>query len=140
MRLYLLVQSSNQNSGVNKPMIDLRSDTVTQPTPLMRQAMAEAAVGDDVYGEDPTVNALEEKAAQLMGTESAMLVASGTMGNLVAGLTHCQRGTEMIVGTDAHIFMNEAGSVATLGGVQVRNVPNDLRGFDPQGSISQKPL
>ena len=110
-------------------MIDLRSDTVTQPTPLMRQAMAEAAVGDDVYGEDPTVNALEEKAAQLMGTESAMLVASGTMGNLVAGLTHCQRGTEMIVGTDAHIFMNEAGSVATLGGVQVRNVPNDQRGL-----------
>lgn len=110
-------------------MIDLRSDTVTQPTPMMRQAMSEAAVGDDVYGEDPTVNALEEKAAKLMGKESAMLVASGTMGNLVAGLTHCQRGTEMIVGTDAHIFMNEAGSVATLGGIQVRNVPNDQRGL-----------
>jgi len=113
-------------------MIDLRSDTVTQPSPEMRRAMYEAELGDDVYGEDPTVNRLEAMAAERTGKEAAMLVVSGTMGNLVCGLAHCQRGDEMIVGADAHIFVNEAGSVASLGGVQVRTIPNDERGMlDP---------
>ena len=110
-------------------VIDLRSDTVTQPTPEMRRAMAEAEVGDDVYGEDPTVNHLEEMAARRMGKEAALFVVSGTMANLVSGLTHCQRGDEMIAGSEAHVFHNEVGSISALGGVQVRTVPNDSRGM-----------
>ncbi|MFH1141716.1 MAG: beta-eliminating lyase-related protein [Chloroflexota bacterium] len=109
--------------------IDLRSDTVTQPTPEMRRAMAEAEVGDDVYGEDPTVNRLEAKAAERPGKEAALFVVSGTMANLVSGLTHCQRGDEMIVGSEAHIFHNEVGGISALGGVHVRTVPNDSRGM-----------
>ncbi|MFH1141815.1 MAG: low-specificity L-threonine aldolase [Chloroflexota bacterium] len=109
--------------------IDLRSDTVTQPTPEMRRAMAEAEVGDDVYGEDPTVNRLEAKAAERLGKEAALFVVSGTMANLVSGLTHCQRGDEMIVGSEAHVFHNEVGSISALGGVHVRTVPNDSRGM-----------
>jgi threonine aldolase len=114
-------------------MIDLRSDTVTQPTPEMRRAMAEAEVGDDVFGEDPTVNRLEALAAGRMGKEAALFVASGTMANLVSALTHCQRGAEMVLGTDAHIFVNEVGGVAALGGIQVKAIPNDSRGkLDPE--------
>ena len=114
-------------------MIDLRSDTVTQPTAEMRRAMAEAEVGDDVFGEDPTVNRLEAMAAERMGKEAALFVASGTMANLVSALTHCQRGDEMVLGTDAHIFMNEVGGVAALGGIQVKAVPNHSRGkLDPE--------
>ena len=114
------------------PLIDLRSDTVTHPTPEMRQAMAEAEVGDDVYGEDPTVNLLEAMAAERLGKEAALFVASGSMANLVSGLTHCQRGDEMLLGSEAHIFHNEVGAIAALGGVQVRTVPNDSRGMmDP---------
>ncbi len=109
--------------------IDLRSDTVTQPTPEMRRAMAEAEVGDDVYGEDPTVNRLEEMAARRLGKEAAVLVVSGTMANLVSGLTHCQRGDEMIVGSEAHVFHNEVGGISALGGIHVRTVPNDSRGM-----------
>ena len=82
--------------------IDIRSDTVTQPTPAMREAMAKAEVGDDVYGEDPTVNRLEELAAEMLGTEAALFVTSGTQSNLLALLTHCQRGDEFIVGQNAH--------------------------------------
>jgi threonine aldolase len=106
------------------PAIDLRSDTVTRPTPSMRRAMAEAAVGDDVYGEDPTVNALEERVAALLGKEAAVYVPSGTMGNLVAVLSHCGRGDEMILGDKAHIFLYERGGAAALGGVQPRTLPN----------------
>ena len=109
--------------------IDLRSDTVTHPTLEMRRAMAEAEVGDDVFGEDPTVNRLEAIAAQRLGKEAAVFVASGTMANLVSVLAHCQRGDEMIVGSMAHIFHNEVGAVSALGGVHVRTVPNDARGM-----------
>ena len=84
-------------------MIDLRSDTVTKPTEEMRQAMARAPVGDDVYGEDPTVNELEEKAADILGKEAALFVPSGTMGNQVAVLAHTQRGDEIILDTYCHI-------------------------------------
>lgn len=103
--------------------IDLRSDTVTWPTPAMREAMANAAVGDDVYGEDPTVNELEALAAAMLGKEAGLFVASGTMGNLVAILTHCGRGDEMILGDVAHTFLYETGSAAALGGVHPRPLP-----------------
>lgn len=97
--------------------IDLRSDTVTWPTPEMREAMATTPVGDDVYGEDPIVNELEAEAAAMLGKEAGLLVASGTMGNLIAALTHCGRGEEMIVGREAHMFRYEAGGSAALGGI-----------------------
>ncbi len=98
--------------------IDLRSDTVTLPTPAMRTAMAEARVGDDVYGEDPTVNRLEEIAAALLGTEAAIFAASGTQSNLLALLVHCQRGDEYIAGSTAHCYRSEGGGGAVLGGIQ----------------------
>lgn len=107
--------------------IDLRSDTVTKPTPEMREAMAEAEVGDDVYRDDPTVNRLERLAADMLGKEAALFVPSGTMGNLLALLVHCQRGDEVIVGSHSHIYLNEAGGMAALGGIQpcpVRNQPD----------------
>ncbi len=109
--------------------IDLRSDTVTQPTPAMREAMANAEVGDDVFGEDPTVRRLERRAAELMGKEAAVFVASGTMGNLTCLLAHCQRGDEAIVGSEAHVLHYEVAGAARLGGIQLRTVPNDARGM-----------
>ncbi|MCX6026006.1 MAG: low-specificity L-threonine aldolase [Chloroflexi bacterium] len=108
--------------------IDLRSDTVTHPTPEMRRAMAEAEVGDDVFGEDPTVNRLQAMAAERMGKEAGLFVASGTMGNLVAVLSHCGRGDEVILGDRAHTFLYEAGGVAALGGVHPHPVPNQTDG------------
>jgi threonine aldolase len=108
--------------------IDLRSDTVTLPTPAMREAMAQAEVGDDVMGEDPTVNRLEEMAAVRMKKDAALFVASGTMANLVALLTHCGRGDEVIVGDRAHSFINEVGGMAALGGIHPRTIPNQLDG------------
>ena len=108
--------------------IDLRSDTVTLPSPAMRQAMATAEVGDDVMGEDPTVNRLEAMTAERLGKEAAVFVVSGTMGNLVALLAHCGRGEEMIVGDNAHIFMYEAGGSSALGGIHSRQVPNQTEG------------
>lgn len=108
--------------------IDLRSDTVTQPTPSMRKAMAEAEVGDDVYGEDPTVNRLEAMAAEMLGKEAAVYVSSGTMGNLISVLSHCGRGDEMILGDQAHIFLFEQGGSAALGGVHPRTVRNEPDG------------
>ncbi|HET6822642.1 MAG TPA: low-specificity L-threonine aldolase [Anaerolineales bacterium] len=113
--------------------IDLRSDTVTKPTPEMREAMAEADVGDDVYGDDPTVNRLEELAAEMLGKEAALFVPSGTMGNLIALLVHCQRGHEVIVGNRSHIYLNEAGGMSALGGVQpcpVENQPDGTLAID----------
>lgn len=110
-------------------VIDLRSDTVTQPTEQMRRAMAEAAVGDDVYGEDPSINRLQERAAELMGMEAGLFTASGTMSNLVATLTHCQRGDEIIMGDQAHMFWNEAAGASAMAGAQIRLVPNDQRGM-----------
>jgi threonine aldolase len=112
--------------------IDLRSDTVTHPTSTMRDAVSTAAVGDDVYGEDPSVNRLERLAADKLGKEAAVFVTSGTMGNLVAILTHAQRGDEVIVGDKSHTLINEVGGAAGLGGVQLRPVRNDARGLiDP---------
>jgi threonine aldolase len=107
--------------------IDLRSDTVTQPTQEMRDAMASAVVGDDVYGEDPTINSLQEIAAKLMGMEAGLFVASGTMGNLIAVMAHCQRGDEIILGNKNHIFLHEAGGISAVGGIhshQLQNCPD----------------
>ncbi len=112
-------------------IIDLRSDTVTLPTPAMRQAMAQAAVGDDVYGEDPTVNQLEALAAERLGKEAALFVPSGTMANLVCLLSHCGRGEEAIMGHVAHTFLFEAGGSAAVGGIHPRTVPNQ-----PDGTIA----
>ena len=108
--------------------IDLRSDTVTLPTAEMRQAMATAEVGDDVYREDPTINKLENLAASMMGKESGLFVPSGTMGNLAAILVHCGRGDEIILGDRSHTFLYEAGGVAALGGVHPRQVSNQADG------------
>lgn len=108
--------------------VDLRSDTVTKPTPEMREAMAEAEVGDDVYRDDPTVNKLEAMAAEKLGKESAIFVPSGTMGNLLALLVHCQRGDEAIVGDKSHIYLNEAGGMSALGGIQPCPVLNQKDG------------
>ena len=103
-------------------MIDLRSDTVTQPTPAMRSAMAGALVGDDVYGDDPTVNRLESLAAEMLGKEDAILAASGTQSNLMALLSHCERGDEYIVGQQAHTYKYEGGGAAVFGSVQPQPV------------------
>ena len=111
-------------------IIDMRSDTVTVPTPAMRAAMANAEVGDDVYGEDPTINRLEELSAHMMGKEAGLFVPSGTMGNLTAVLTHCTRGDEAIMGHLGHTFLFEAGGVAALGGVMPHTIPNQ-----PDGSL-----
>ncbi|MCG6894669.1 MAG: low-specificity L-threonine aldolase [Desulfobacteraceae bacterium] len=105
-------------------IVDLRSDTLTQPTEAMRRAMAEAEVGDDVFGEDPTVRRLEEMAADRTGKEAALFVSSGTMANLVSELTHCRRGDEMILGDQAHIFYYEQGGSAAVGGIHPRILPN----------------
>lgn len=108
--------------------IDLRSDTVTLPTEKMRRAMADAELGDDVYGEDPTVNRLQEIAAERLGKEAGLFVPSGTMGNLIAVLTHCGRGDEVIMGTYGHTFLHEAGGISALGGVSPSMIPNKADG------------
>ena len=110
--------------------IDLRSDTVTRPTPAMREAMAKAEVGDDVYGEDPTINRLQEMAAARTGKEAALFVPTGTMGNLASILAHCQRGDEVMLGDRSHTFLYEAGGISALGGVHSRQLPNQ-----PDGSL-----
>jgi threonine aldolase len=109
-------------------MIDLRSDTVTLPTDEMREAIARAALGDDVYGEDPSVNRLEQMAASLLGKQAAMLVPSGTMGNLAALLTHCPRGTKALLGSQAHSYAYEAGGAAALGGIVMTPIRNTAGG------------
>jgi threonine aldolase len=108
--------------------IDLRSDTVTLPTQTMREAIYNAELGDDVFGEDPTTNRLEKMAAERMGKEAAMLVASGTMGNLVCALTHCRRGEEVILGDKSHTFIYEAGGISAVGGIHPHTVPNQPDG------------
>ncbi len=105
------------------PTIDLRSDTVTHPTEAMREAMYRAEVGDDVYGEDPTINRLEELAAEKTGKEAAVFVPSGTMGNAIALLTHCRRGDEIVMGDRSHTYLYEVGGAARLNGSPVRPVP-----------------
>lgn len=117
-------------------LIDLRSDTVTVPTPEMRKAMYEAEVGDDVYGEDPTINRLEERAAQMLGKEAGLFVVSGTMGNLVAILTHTRPGNEIILEAESHIFYYEVGGCAALGGVMVRTVAGE-RGAIAPGKLEE---
>lgn len=111
--------------------IDLRSDTVTLPTEEMRRAMAEAEVGDDVYGEDPTIQRLERLAAEIMGKEAALFVPSGTMGNQVSVMTHTQRGDEVIMEAESHVYYYEVGAMAVLSGVQARPVPGRRGVMDP---------
>ena len=111
--------------------IDVRSDTVTRPDARMRRAMAEAEVGDDVYGDDPTVERLQALAAERLGHEAALFMPSGTQSNLVALLTHCGRGDEYVAGHDAHTFKYEGGGAAALGGIQPQTVP-----FDADGGLS----
>tara|TARA_B100000212_G_scaffold256518_1_gene196814 strand:- start:748 stop:1785 length:1038 start_codon:yes stop_codon:yes gene_type:complete len=106
-------------------IIDLRSDTVTQPSDEMRNAISKSLLGDDVFGEDPTVNEIEKKAAQIMGKESALLVPSGTMGNLISILSHCDRGTEIILGHKSHTFVYEGGGISSVGGIHSRQLLND---------------
>jgi threonine aldolase len=113
------------------PAIDLRSDTVTKPTPAMRRVMAEAEVGDDVYGEDPTVNALQERVAALLGTEAALYVPSGTMANQIALKVHTQPGDSVIVGAGAHNWLFEAGAAGAISSVQIDVLPGDGR-FDAE--------
>lgn len=109
-------------------MIDLRSDTVTLPSEAMREAIYKAELGDDVFEEDPTTNRLELEAARRMGKEAALLVPSGTMANLVSVLTHCARGEEAILGDRSHIFLNEAGSMSTVGSIHPHTIPNQPDG------------
>ncbi|MEE9202964.1 MAG: low-specificity L-threonine aldolase [Dehalococcoidia bacterium] len=112
--------------------IDLRSDTITLPTEEMRRAMGEAEVGDDVFGEDPTINRLEEVAASMLGKKAALFTPSGTMSNLIAVLAHTRPGDEILLGSEAHMFWNEVGGAAALGGVVMRTIPNDQGGqMDP---------
>lgn len=112
-------------------MIDLRSDTVTKPTDDMRQAMFRAEVGDDVYGEDPTVNKLEETAADLLGKEAALFVTSGTQGNQIAVLTHCQPGQEIILENESHIYYYEGAAISALAGVQPRPITGQVGIMSP---------
>ncbi|KKK38497.1 threonine aldolase [Mesobacillus campisalis] len=112
-------------------MIDLRSDTVTKPTEEMREAMYNAEVGDDVYGEDVTVNSLEEYAADILGKEAALLVTSGTQGNQIAVLTHCRPAQEVILEAESHIFFYESGAVSALAGVQTRIIAGNRGAMNP---------
>ena len=129
-------------------LIDLRSDTVTKPTPEMRAAMAAAEVGDDVYGEDPTVNELEAVAAHMTGKAAALFVSSGTMGNVAAMMAHTQRGAEVICGYQSHVFRNEQGQLAQLCGVQAHplleaangTLPLDLVAGAIQGDDQHHPI
>jgi threonine aldolase len=120
------------------PLIDLRSDTVTRPSPAMRQAMAAAEVGDDVYRDDPTVIRLEAMAAELLGCEATMFTASGTQANLIAIISHCQRGDEYIVGQTAHTYRYEAGGAAVLGSVQPQPIEFEADSTLDLGKIAEK--
>src|SRR5256885_1864881 len=129
-------------------MIDLRSDTVTRPTAAMRQAMANAEVGDDVFGDDPTVRRLEERVAELLGKEAALFVPSGTMANQIALRAQTERGDEVLCGVGAHCWRSESGALAALAGVQTQIVGTDgtftaadvraaFHPYDPYGSPSK---
>ena len=128
---YAQLAASGPAQGAND-IVDLRSDTVTKPTSAMLAAMAAAALGDDVYGEDPTANALEERAAEIFGKEAAMFASSGTQSNLCALLAHCARGEEIIVGRDYHVYIDEAHGASVLGGIALDPIPlmPDM-GLDP---------
>jgi threonine aldolase len=120
---------------MNARIVDLRSDTVTRPTPAMRAAMAEAEVGDDVFGDDPTVNALQDRIAALLGKEAGLFVTSGTQGNLVSVMSHCGRGDEVILGQEAHTYRYEAGGAAVLGSVQPQPLEHAADGSLPLAAI-----
>lgn len=117
--------------GIDGPLVDLRSDTVTRPTPAMRAAMMAAELGDDVFGDDPTVNALQERIAAMLGHEAALFMASGTQSNLCALLAHCGRGDEYLVGQLAHTYRYEGGGGAVLGGIQPQPLPQQ-----PDGTLA----
>jgi threonine aldolase len=112
--------------------LDFRSDTVTWPTPEMREAAAKAKLGDDVYGEDPTVNELERLAAEMLGKEAGLFVTSGTMGNATSVLAHTQRGDEIILEATSHIYVNEVGGLAVMGQLMARTVPGELGWMKPE--------
>jgi threonine aldolase len=116
--------------------VDLRSDTVTKPTPAMRAAMLDAEVGDDVYGEDPTVNALQQRLAGDLGFEAGLFVPSGTQSNLLALMSHCERGDEYIVGADAHTYKFEGGGAAVLGSIQPQPIAHDVDGSLPLDKVA----
>ena len=124
--------------GANRPRVDLRSDTVTQPDDGMRRAMYDAQVGDDVYGDDPTVNRLEATVAERLGKDAALFVPSGTMSNLCALLAHCGRGEEVIVGRQYHIAADEAAGSSVLGGIAICTVPVEADGGLSADSITSE--
>jgi len=130
------MNSRNKKGGFVK-IIDLRSDTITLPTEEMRKAMYEAELGDDVFGEDTTVNRLEQMAAERLGKEAALFTPSGTMSNVVAVLTHTHPGDEILLGSEAHMLWNEVGGASTLGGVVMRTIPNDEGGRVDSGEVEQ---
>src|SRR5688500_6616993 len=117
--------------------IDLRSDTVTRPGSAMREAMLRAEVGDDVYGEDPTVNALQQRLADDLGFDTGLFVPSGTQSNLLALMSHCQRGDEYIVGMDAHTYKYEGGGAAVLGSIQPQPLPQAADGTLPLDAVER---
>src|SRR5436190_23565240 len=116
-------------------VVDLRSDTVTRPSPGMRRAMHEAELGDDVFGDDPTVNRLQERAAEIFGFEAALLLPSGTQSNLAALMSHCQRGEEVIIGAEQHSYRYEAGGLAVLGSIQPQAIANRPDGTLELGEV-----
>jgi threonine aldolase len=116
--------------------VDLRSDTVTRPTRAMRAAMLDADVGDDVYGEDPTVNALQQRLAGELGFEAGLFVPSGTQSNLLALMSHCERGDEYLVGADAHTYKFEGGGAAVLGSIQPQPIAHDVDGTLPLDKVA----
>jgi threonine aldolase len=118
---------------MSAPLVDLRSDTVTRPSKAMREAMARAEVGDDVFGDDPTVNRLQERAAEIFGFEASLFFPTGTQSNLAALMSHCQRGDEVLVGMEAHTYRYEAGGGAVLGSIQPQAIPNR-----PDGTLDLK--
>ncbi len=117
--------------------VDLRSDTVSHPSPEMRKAMYEAELGDDVYGDDPTTNALEAKAAEMLGKEAAVIISSGTQSNLIALLAQAGRGDTVLIGTKSHILNGEAGGASALGGIVMMPIANEERGTLAPGAIRQ---
>lgn len=125
----------NFETSATNGYIDLRSDTVTTPTDAMRTAMAEAVVGDDQNGEDPTINELERRCAELMGKEAAVFMPSGIMGNLTAMLAHCGRGKEIIIGDQSHILWYEGGGAAAIGGITPRTIATNPDGTLPLETV-----
>ncbi|KFB52695.1 AGAP003688-PA-like protein [Anopheles sinensis] len=137
--MYASVETSDASGGENVRVVDFRSDTISVPTPSMRRAIFEAAVGDDVYGEDPTVRKLEERTAAMFGKEAALFVPTGTMANLLAIMVHCsRRGTEAIVGENAHGFLYEQGGAAQIAGVLLSTIRNNPDGTFCLNELARK--